>query len=138
MSKSNIDIPTVRAVDFPIISNSIPEISCINYDLWTLKITLLFPELECPVYLIFKNINGFRVLDEGNLLEFWNNDIRVPGWIWQIDKGGWFELEKTRNGFVEGYHENEYRKEYLILGQNDCVSVISMSDDFEIINLNEI
>lgn len=137
MNKSDIEVPTIKGVDFPIITNSIPEISNIIYDLWTLKITLLFPDLKHPVYLIFKNLNGFRVLDEGNLLEFWNNNIRIPGWIWIIEKGGWFDLEKTRNGFVEGYHENEYRKEYLILGQNDCVSIISMNDDFEIINLNK-
>lgn len=137
MSESNIDVPIVKAAKFPMITNTIPEISSINYDLWTLKVTLLFPDLRSPVYFVFKNIIGFRVLDESNLLEFWNNEIRVPGWIWEIERGGWFDLEKIRNGFVEGYHDNESRKEYLILGQNECLSVILRSDEFEIINLNK-
>ena len=56
------------------IVDSNPEIFNINYDLWTLKITLGFNDIDRPIYAIFKNVIGFRVLDEGNLLEFWTKE----------------------------------------------------------------
>ena len=106
------------------ISNSNPEIYNINYDLWTLKITLGYSNIDRPIYVIFKNVIGFRVLDEGNLLEFWDKEVRVPGWIWKIESGGWFELEKIRSGFLAQHH-GESHNEFLVTGINECVSVIA-------------
>ncbi|WP_284653004.1 hypothetical protein [Flavobacterium terrisoli] len=104
-----------------------PEIYNITYDLWTLKITLGFDDIESPIYVIFKNVIGFRVLDEGNLLEFWDKDVRVPRWIWRVESGGWFELEKLRAGFLAQHHGDNHN-EYLVSGINDCVSVIAESE----------
>jgi len=119
--------PKVKEFDINFPNKSTPEIFNINYDLWTLKITLSFNDHPSPVYLIFKNVVGFRVIDEGNLLEFWDERVRVPGWIWKIESGGWFELEKLRNGFLSQHHSISHN-EYLIIGINDCVSVISESE----------
>jgi len=124
-NQNNIDIPKVKPVDFPILTNDFPEIVNISYDLWTLRITLSFEKIDRPIYVTFKRIRGFRVLDEGNLLEFWNPAVRVPGWIWLVENGGWFDLEKLRGGFVESYHDNEFLKEYLITGINDCISIFA-------------
>lgn len=104
-----------------------PEIYNITYDLWTLKITLGFDDIESPIYVVFKNVIGFRVLDEGNLLEFWDKEARVPGWIWTVESGGWFELEKLRAGFLAQDHGNSHN-EYLVSGINDCVSVLAESE----------
>lgn len=104
-----------------------PEIYNVTYDLWTLKITLGFDDIKSPIYVIFKNVVGFRVLDEGNLLEFWDKDVRVPGWIWRVESGGWFELEKLRAGFLAQHHGDSHN-EYLISGINDCLSVIAESE----------
>jgi hypothetical protein len=123
----NLLKPKVKEFDINFSNKSNPEIFNINYDLWTLKITLSFNDHPSPVYLIFKNVVGFRVLDEGNLLEFWDSDVRVPGWIWKIESGGWFELEKLRSGFLLPNHSITHN-EYLISGINDCVSVISESE----------
>ena len=112
-----------RKIDIRIKGN--PEILHINYDLWRLIITLRLNEQKEPVYVTFENVIGFRVLDEGDLLEFWNNEKRTTGWIWEIEQGGWFELEKSRNGFVSGYSKNTV--EYLVVGINECVSVIGKS-----------
>ena len=124
-NQNNIDIPKVKTVDFPILTSDLPEIVNINYDLWTLRITLSFEKIDRPIYVTFKRIRGFRVLDEGNLLEFWNPAVRVPGWIWLVENGGWFDLEKFREGFVESYHDNEFLQEYLITGINDCISIFA-------------
>lgn len=123
----NLLKPKVKEFDINFSNKSDPEIFNVNYDLWTLKITLAFSDHPSLVYVIFKNVVGFRVLDESNLLEFWNLEERIPGWIWKIESGGWFELEKLRSGFLVQNHSISHN-EYLILGINDCVSVISESE----------
>ncbi|WP_123636480.1 hypothetical protein [Marinobacter sp. R17] len=100
-----------------------PEIVEVSYDLWTLRITLRFEEVDHPVYVEFDDIKGFRVLDEGDLNEFWAPEVRVEGWLWSIMSGGWYDLECIRPGFVTGVTGGY--EEYLMLGINDCVSVIS-------------
>lgn len=104
----------------------VPEIENVNYDLWFLRILLRFPDRKSPVYVEFDGMVGFRVLDEGDLLEFWNPQVRADGWLWEVGSGGWFDLEKHRKGFLSGVTDG-YR-EFLIGGINDCVSVISYEE----------
>jgi len=66
-------------------------------------------------------------LDEGNLLEFWDKEVRTSGWLWKVESGGWFELEKLRSGFL-AQHLGQSNKEYLVTGINDCVSVLADSE----------
>ncbi|AWI26830.1 hypothetical protein [Flavobacterium pallidum] len=120
-------VPKAFKFDTGLVTKSNPEIYNVSYDLWTLTITLGFDDVNGPVYVIFKNVIGFRVLDEGDLLEFWNDDVRVPGWIWKIESGGWFELEKLRTGFLTQHHK-ESHDEFLVSGMNDCVSIIAESE----------
>ena len=101
-----------------------PDVSRIDYD-GKLHILMDFGDNENPIYVVFDSPRGYRVLDEGDLLEFWEPASRADGWLWKIIKGGWLDLESTRSGFVSGLI-GEY-DEYLILGQNECVSVISNS-----------
>lgn len=115
--------PKVTPVEIAFPSVGHPEIVNINYDLWRLTITLNFSKKDNPVYVTFENIIGFRVLDEGDLLEFWDNDLRLNSWFWNIEKGGWTDLERSRNGFISGLHNDS--TEYLILGINDCISIIA-------------
>ena len=124
MKDFNLKVKQTDSLPFP---EEIPKIINIVYDLWTLRVTLKFFTSDTFIYVVFKNVIGFRVLDEGNLLEFWDPEIRVSGWIWEIEEGGWITLEKLRKEFVEDLHENKLRKEYLVLGINDCVSVITFS-----------
>ena len=108
------------AEDFP----GLPEITNVSYDLWFLQITLWFENKKPPIYVRFDGIRGFRLLDEGDLLEFWS-DNRPVGWLWEIEKGGWFDLETFRKGFLSSRTEKNKIKEYLILGINDCLSVFA-------------
>lgn len=121
------DNPVCESVAVGLYLEGIPEITNVSYDLWTVRITLYFPGKISPVYLIFKDLRGFRILDEGNLLEFWTPEARTAGWIWRVITGGWIALEKMRDGYLDGHYENE-RSEYLVVGLNSCVSIISSSD----------
>lgn len=71
----------------------------------------------------FDAIHGFRVLDEGDLGEFWSECNLTSGWCFEVLKGGWNDLENTRDHFVSG--KLYQQKEYLIIGLDECVSVLA-------------
>jgi len=104
--------------------NGIPQLVDLDYDLWTLKIKLVFPDIQNPIYLTFKNVEGFRVLDEGNLMEFWNSETRSDGWLWKVKKGGWHDQEKERDGFFTGKAHLADFDEYMVVGIGKCLSLI--------------
>lgn len=59
-----------------------PEVINISYDLAKLSIQVSFYKFNDEIVnLEFSKVIGFRVLDEGNLLEFWN-ERRPQGWVW--------------------------------------------------------
>jgi len=109
--------------------DSVPEIVQVSYDMWRLQLTLFFEARLQPVYLSFKTV-GFRVLDEGQLVEYWGKE-RAPGWLWRMESGGWFDQESQRSGFLMGEFAKDGQPrphEYLVLGANDCVSILSWSE----------
>jgi hypothetical protein len=71
----------------------------------------------------FPDIIGFRVLDEGNLLEFWPECSSANGRLFEIFAGGWLGQELIRPGSLIGPMKIK-AKEYLLAGVDDCVSVI--------------
>ena len=75
------------------------------------------------VNLKFESFYGFRVLDELDLTEFWTQCNLMDGWLFEVCSGGWKDLELQRPAFLSG--QNEWVKEYLIVGLNECVSVLS-------------
>ena len=66
---------------------------------------------------------GFRVLDEGDLGEFWSECDLTKGWCFEVIEGGWSSLEKNRDHFVTGKLYEP--REYLIIGLNECVSILA-------------
>lgn len=57
---------------------------------------------EAFVYLrlVFRYVEGFRVLDEGKLGKFWKDYTDVNGWLYEVETGGWLELEAHRNSLL--------------------------------------
>lgn len=114
-------------VNFEIIEGPLdtkPEITRVDYDLHNLVVHIEPTYDAEPIVVTFDSSLGFRVLDEGNLLEFWDHFNLKDGWLFQISSGGWYDLESKRNGFVSQYHSDV--REYLIIGVNECVSVLSV------------
>jgi hypothetical protein len=99
------------------------EITSIEYKSGCLEITCQSTDGAQTVRAIFLEVAGFRVLDEGDLLEFWPTCSSAKDWIFQISEGGWFDQERLRAGFIRG--DLKEIREYLIGGINDCVSVFS-------------
>lgn len=71
----------------------------------------------------FKRVVGFRVLEEHNLCEFWPTYSESFGWLYQVEAGGWFELESTRDCFNEVAPRKLH--EYFIVDE-ECISVLSL------------
>ncbi|OHY52130.1 hypothetical protein BEH76_17700 [Shewanella algae] len=100
---------------------NMPELLTVNYDLWTLRLTLAFQPNEI-VYVDFEAVEGFRVLDEGQLLEFWGDDSK-DHWVFEVLNNGWLAAEAARET-APSIAENSQLKEYLVAGINDCVSIL--------------
>ena len=75
-----------------------------------------------PIVIRAKKPIGYRVLDEGDLIEFWPTCSLANGWLHKILVGGWMELESTREGFLSS--DQKELGEWLIVTENTCVSII--------------
>ena len=92
-----------------------------SFDDGSLKIRVASAEWEAEVS--FSSWYGFRVLDELDLTEFWSQCSLKKGWLFEVFSGGWKELELRRPHFVSG--RQEWVREFLVVGINECVSVMS-------------
>jgi hypothetical protein len=75
--------------------------------------------------LTFASVVGFRVLDERDLCEFWNEYSEPNGWLYEVESGGWLDLEKHRKLFNSPDVFKGLR-EYLIV-DDKCVSVLCLA-----------
>lgn len=68
----------------------------------------------------FSQVDGFRLLDEVPLAEYWTAADFPSGYpVLEVFDGGWAEEEDTRLGFTE------QRREWVIVTAGVCVSVFS-------------
>jgi len=105
------DFPTDRTV----------EVVAISYPSSGLEVTL--ESIHGRALVTFPKVTGFRVLDEGDLSEFWTKCSLKEGWLFEVHQGGWKDLELKRPYFVSGLLYP--LREYLIVGFDLCVSVLS-------------
>lgn len=96
------------------------EVISVTYNAQNLEIVVATANHSRTV--TFNQPGGFRVLDEGDLLEFWPTFSTSSGWLFEIYQDGWKSLESTRWGFTSGEHC--CKREFLIVGMNACVSVL--------------
>lgn len=91
--------------------------------LYELTVTLASGGDKTIAEVRFRGVLGFRLLDEGNLLEFWPTCSADNGWLFLIKKNGWFDLESTRSGFLL---TREYGlSEYFVASMNSCLNVLA-------------
>ncbi len=118
-------------VQIPGLPEGVPQVVNVTYDCWALHVTLLFERHPTrPFYVTFNSV-GFRVLDEGQLVHYWEEPDRPKGCIWRVLSGGWFEQESARPGFLLGAHHeagDPRPNEFLVVGGDACVSVLSWGE----------
>lgn len=116
--------PSVEPLDTTTGMVSSPSVVAINYQSSELRIQLsVEAEDKGSLLIVFKLPAGFRVLDEGDLLEFWESSMPGTGWLYLVHRGGWNDLESTRDGYLSRHKADLC--EYLVMGRNECVSVLS-------------
>lgn len=92
----------------------------------TLKVTIEFSNSNTDFKAVvqFKDVEGIKVLDEGDLLNFWQGDDLPKDWMWKVSSEGWFDEERQNDGFTMLSTRFEELTEYLIVGEGKCVCVI--------------
>lgn len=87
-----------------------------------LEIDIQGPEFSFA-RITFRAPVGFRVLDERDLCEFWNEYSEAIGWLYEVVEGGWMELESNRELFTSPSWFHELR-EFLIV-DDKCISILT-------------
>jgi hypothetical protein len=86
----------------------------------------LVVDIDCnaavTAQVMFEDVIGFRVLDERDLAEFWKEYSEPNGWLWEVQSGGWRDLERTRLGFSSAEIHTDMR-EFLIV-DDKCINVL--------------
>lgn len=89
------------------------------------NVVVLSPGANAAWRISFYGASGIRVLDEGDLSEFWPACSAPNGPLFRIVAGGWrdHEAKRLRCG---GWTDPEI-PEYFIAGNNSCVGVLSVA-----------
>lgn len=95
------------------------DIVDLRYDTRDLTVTITSPAGLARV--LFPMPIGFRVLDEGDITEFWPRYSSDKGWLWEVLGGGWLDLERQRALFLSGRLD---LREFLLTSDGDCISVL--------------
>lgn len=123
-----------EAIETPCKFQSGVNISDVRFEWGKLSITLISGEDKKVAVVRFPWVVGFRLLDEGDLLEFWPSCSAENGWLFLIRKDGWFDLEASRRGFTREKGQGVF--EYFVASQNSCVSILSGdSPEVEVFNI---
>lgn len=72
----------------------------------------------------FEYADGFRFLDEGDLMKYWSSDAFLPPYnIFEILSGGWSNGEKLEPGMLS-VSSSVGTREWFIVTSNDCITVL--------------
>ena len=99
----------------------------ISYGITGLRLTVVasttaFTSIYLDVH--FDNIFGFRFLDEGDLIAYWESDsFKSNHHIYQIMSGGWLTGESLPDGILSVTSSIE-PQEWLIATTNGCITVL--------------
>ena len=114
-----------------------PALAGLNYVAKTNKLVIYYHsdgKQDIDYEIVFDNPRGFKMLDEGDMCNYWEDAKMINNWLFEIESGGWLDTEDAAGGFSSkalGF------KEFLVASSDDCVSVISNCEP-EIIKLHKI
>ena len=96
-------------------------ITSIQFDGEMLRILVDFEVSLATV--LFDHPDGFRVLEERHLQEFWGPPVRACGIVYRVTGAGWLAQESERDFLMS--MERDRLKEYLVVGDLECVNVLA-------------
>ena len=110
---------TADRIIVPGIPDSTPIITAVYYDCSRLRATVEFERWDGCVYIEFSGVEGFRVLDEGDLSNFYAED---NFWFRRIRTNGWLDEQRCLRGYLTA-RTSEDLHEFVVLGQDDYLNV---------------
>lgn len=122
--------PRLTVVETPFLPDKTTQVESVSFSSEGLSISVSSQHWDAKV--VFGQTYGFRVLDELDLTEFWSQCSLADGWFFEVSSGGWKALELTRPYFLSGRHD--WVREYLIIGFNECVSVLTKEEPLVAVN----
>ncbi len=88
--------------------------------------TSMFTNIYLDIH--FASVAGFRLLDEGDLLGYWESPaFNSNHHVYEILTGGWATGESVANGVLSRNEFINYR-EWFIVTTNQCMNVLSGDD----------
>ena len=118
----------VSAIAIPT-ATSLPkgaDVVRVDYDIDCLSVHVSCMQTGRKSVVEFWGVEGYRVLDERDLAEFWPTCSTPNGWLFEIQSGGWLEQEFERPGSMIA-HLNRGLREFFVAGMNSCVSILSVN-----------
>jgi len=91
-----------------------------------LVVTGFIPDSQESMYMeiFFPDIRGVRVLDEGDLIKFWETEqFKEPHCVYQIQEGGW--LSENMSGILSVTASVGDYLEFLVATNDYCASIIA-------------
>ena len=78
------------------------------------------------VEFLFERQRGFRALDEGDLLRYWESGTLTHGHhLYEITAGGWVEQELQVDGMLSVTCSDGPCREWFVATDNLCVNILS-------------
>ncbi|MDT4291013.1 hypothetical protein RO575_15710 [Methylomonas sp. MO1] len=72
---------------------------------------------------------GFRFLDEGDLIRYWESGVFTHGYhLFEITTGGWLEQETQLPGMLSVTSAVGTFREWFICTTNGCINVLSVKE----------
>ena len=118
---------TAHAIDHETWASLKGEIVAIEGRLGHLRIEVHELQGSRRVEVSFSTVEGFRVLEERDLGDFWPTCSSPNGWLYEITEGGWLSQELERPGSITARTIAGLR-EFFIAGVDDCVNILSLTN----------
>ncbi|MGM9484957.1 hypothetical protein ACS5PN_27455 [Roseateles sp. NT4] len=78
---------------------------------------------------LFEVARGFRYLDEGDLLAYWQSKAFASGHrLFEIEAGGWLDQERQQTGMLSTTDAVGSFREWFICTSNGCMNVLSVNE----------
>ncbi|HEX8248734.1 MAG TPA: hypothetical protein VF599_11210 [Pyrinomonadaceae bacterium] len=88
--------------------------------------TSMFTNVYLDIH--FSSVSGFRLLDEGNLIAYWESGaFESNHHVYEVLSGGWSNGEPLPDGILSVRELIDYR-EWLIATTNQCITVLSADE----------
>lgn len=111
--------------------DQVSDITDVIYTSSGLRITVIAAtSMFTNVYLDihFSSVSGFRLLDEGNLIAYWESGaFNSNHHVYEVLSGGWSNGEPLPDGILSVRELVDYR-EWLIATTNQCITILSADE----------